>query len=437
MPHIGENYLLHPTAQAIWEAARNTYSTVDNSSALFEIETQLFHLKQEDRDVIEYFNILGRFWLHLDMYENQQWDTPADQSRFKKYIEKKRTLYFLLGLSQNLDDVKGRIMSTKPFPSLNEAFAEIKREESRRQLMIPDPKSQGESSALAVRSHSMNRHQQSRDEDYVPVCEHCHKQWHVKADCWELNGKPAGWKPRSERRKQAHVSTTETQMELKHEPTPFSKEQAGALEKLFSKMMSKAPQPNPPDIYSGVFANRGNQISAYSVNSTQCDQWIIDSGCSDHMTGSKELLDDYQCYPKKAGVRIADGSLSPVEGIGRVRITNEIELFRVLFVPALHCNLISISQLTRDLNCKAVFSSDRCSLQEECSGRTIGTGRLQEDLFIIKGCTGDGGPSERKSRALATSSTNSIDSQVMLWHSRLGHPSFGYLERLLPKLFSG
>ncbi|CAN1303394.1 hypothetical protein LINPERPRIM_LOCUS25826 [Linum perenne] len=110
-------------------------------------------------------------------------------------------------------------------------------------------------------------------------------------------------------------------MELKHEPTPFSKEQAGALEKLFSKMMSKAPQPNPPDIYSGVFANRGNQISAYSVNSTQCDQWIIDSGCSDHMTGSKELLDDYQCYPKKAGVRIADGSLSPVEGIGRVRIT--------------------------------------------------------------------------------------------------------------------
>ncbi|CAN1852228.1 Retrovirus-related Pol polyprotein from transposon RE2, partial [Linum perenne] len=200
-------------------------------------------------------------------------------------------------------------------------------------------------------------------------------------------------------------------------------------------MMSKAPQPNPLDIYSGLFANRGNQISAYSVNSTQCDQWIIDSGCSDHMTVSKELLDDYQCYPKKAGVRIADGILSPVEGIGRVRLTDGIELFHVLFVPTLHCNLISISQITRDLNCKVVFSSDRCSMQEECSGRTIGTGRLQEDLFIIKGCTGAVEPSERRRRALATSSTDSIDSQVMLWHSRLGHPSFGYLERLLPKLF--
>ncbi|CAN1141377.1 Retrovirus-related Pol polyprotein from transposon TNT 1-94 [Linum perenne] len=65
----------------------------------------------------------------------------------------------------------------------------------------------------------------------------------------------------------------------------------------------------------------------------------------------------------------------------------------------------------------------------------IGTGRLQEDLFIIKGCTGAGEPSERRRRALATNSTDSIDSQVMLWHNRLEHPSFGYLERLLPKLF--
>ncbi|CAN1215058.1 hypothetical protein LINPERPRIM_LOCUS44 [Linum perenne] len=195
--------------------------------------------------------------------------------------------------------------------------------------MIPDIKSQGESSALAVRSHQRARQQQTqsqlrdRDEDSILVCEHYHKQWHVKAECWELIGKPADWKSRSERRRRAHVAASENKVEQEPEPTPVSKEQAGALEKLFSKMMSKAPppQPSPPDIYSGLFANQGNNIFAYFVNSTTCDQWIIDSGCSDHMTGSKEVLDDYQCYPKKAGVRIADGSLSPVKGIGRVRIS--------------------------------------------------------------------------------------------------------------------
>ncbi|CAN1827511.1 hypothetical protein LINPERHAP1_LOCUS31949 [Linum perenne] len=268
MPSIGENYLLHSTAQAIWEAARTTYSTVDNSSALFEVETQLFHLKQGDKDATEYFNMLGRYWLHLDMYEAQTWDTPADQERFKRYIEKKRTLYFLLGLNQNLDDVKGRIMSTKPFPTLTEAFSEIKREESRRQLMNPDTKGQVESSALAVRSQQKPRQQQytpnqarDRDDDAIPVCDHCHKQWHTKAECWELVGKPADWKPRQERRRRAHVAASEKQAETEVESGPFSKEQANALEKFFSKVLSKASQqPPPPDMYSGLFASQGGRL---------------------------------------------------------------------------------------------------------------------------------------------------------------------------------
>ena len=50
-PNIGENYILHPTAKAIWDATRKTYSTIDNSSAMFKIEQQLFHLHQGEMDV--------------------------------------------------------------------------------------------------------------------------------------------------------------------------------------------------------------------------------------------------------------------------------------------------------------------------------------------------------------------------------------------------
>ncbi|CAN1840015.1 hypothetical protein LINPERHAP1_LOCUS35936 [Linum perenne] len=267
MPSIGENFLLHSTAQAIWEAARTIYSTVDNSSALFEVETQLFHLKQGDKDATEYFNMLGRYWLQLDMYETHIWDTPADQARFKRYIEKKRTLYFLLGLNQNLDDVKGRIMAKQPFPTLSEAFSEIKREESRRQLMNPEIRAQGESSALAVRSHQRQRQQQynaTKDQDDdVPVCDHCHKQWHTKAECWELVGKPADWKPRHERRRRAHVATSEKQVaEPETESGPFSKEQANALEKLLARafIKSQPPQQQPTDTYTGLFAKQGGKL---------------------------------------------------------------------------------------------------------------------------------------------------------------------------------
>ncbi|CAN1127242.1 Retrovirus-related Pol polyprotein from transposon TNT 1-94 [Linum perenne] len=72
--------------------------------------------------------------------------------------------------------------------------------------------------------------------------------------------------------------------------------------------------------------------------------------------------------------------------------------------------------------------------KEESSERTIGTAELHEDLFIIKG-PNEGSNSEAQRTALAANSLDSIESQIMLWHSRLGHPSFGYLERLLPHLF--
>ena len=446
-PNIGENYILHPTAKAIWDAARNTYSTIDNSSAMFKIEQQLFHLQQGDMDVTEYYNTLGHHWLHLDTYDAQEWDTPEDQLRFRMYIEKKRTLSFLLGLNQDLDSIKSQIMSTKPFPSLTEAFAAIFGEEHRRDLMVgpakTPPTPQVESSALAVRNQYRNNKQVQNstkgEEEEDNYCDHCRRHGHTRSECYFLVGGPPGWKPRSKRRGQAHVAVAAADKQPETESSPFTKEQATALEKFFTKIMSRNPpsqQTNSSsDTYTGLFASQGNNLSAYLVNSKQPAKWIIDSGCSDHMTGSREVLIEFQAYPSTAGVRIADGSLSTVEGIGRVKLNGKIDLFPVLYVPSLSCNLISISQLSRDLQCKAVFSANQCSLQEESSGKTIGTAELHDDLYIMNGAAGGEGLGGQ-SRALVTSnSTNNRDSQIMLWHSRLGHPSFGYLEKLLPRLF--
>ena len=38
---IGENFLLYDTTQEIWEAAREAYSHIENTSELFEIESIL------------------------------------------------------------------------------------------------------------------------------------------------------------------------------------------------------------------------------------------------------------------------------------------------------------------------------------------------------------------------------------------------------------
>ncbi|CAN1819859.1 hypothetical protein LINPERHAP1_LOCUS28873 [Linum perenne] len=257
--NIGENFLLHQTAQEIWEDARDTYSTTDNSSALFEVETQLYNLKQGEMDASEYFNTLGRYWLHLDMYEAQPWDTAKDAKLFKRFIEKKRTLQFLLGLNQSLDDAKSRIMGTKPFPSLKEAFAEVRREESRRKLMLSSQKVPGESSALAVQSKPRSDRNQSKGKEHLPTCEHCHKVGHTKEECWELVGKPADWKPRYARRGRAHTAATGSEKQDEGAgSSPFSKEQYTALQQMLSQIVNSGhPPQKSPEAYTGFFTNKG------------------------------------------------------------------------------------------------------------------------------------------------------------------------------------
>ena len=69
-------------------------------------------------------------------------------------------------------------------------------------------------------------------------------------------------------------------------------------------------------------------------------------------------ISNFQHYKLNQGVstvRIADGSLSKVAGIGTIQLTEDLILSPVLHVPNLDCNMISISKVTHDLNCVTKF----------------------------------------------------------------------------------
>ena len=115
---IGENFLLDETAQEIWEAVRETYFSSENTLELFAIESILHDLWQGDLTVKQYFNTLIRHWQQLDMFESYQWKCPEDDALYRKIVEQKRVFKFLMGLSKDLDDVRGRMIRTKPLSSL-------------------------------------------------------------------------------------------------------------------------------------------------------------------------------------------------------------------------------------------------------------------------------------------------------------------------------
>ncbi|KAK3018953.1 hypothetical protein RJ639_003595 [Escallonia herrerae] len=86
--HISRTYLFLQTAKAIWDAVNKNYSDLENAS------------------------------------------------QSKRHLEKERLYEFLTGLNRELDEVRGRILGRRPLPSIDEAFAEVRREASRRRVML-------------------------------------------------------------------------------------------------------------------------------------------------------------------------------------------------------------------------------------------------------------------------------------------------------------
>ncbi|RVW25921.1 Retrovirus-related Pol polyprotein from transposon RE1 [Vitis vinifera] len=201
------------------------------------------------------------------------------QQHTGKLWKQKRLFKFFLGLNRELDDVRGRIMGIKPLPSLREAFSEVRREESRKKVMMgskEQPAPTLDASALAARSfNSSGGDRQKRDR---PWCDYCKKPGHYKETCWKLHGKPADWKPkpRFDRDGRAHVAANSESTSVP-EPSPFNKEQMEMLQKLLSQVGSGS---TTGDLKSGKMIGSAELCSGlYLLSCGQFSNQVSQASC--------------------------------------------------------------------------------------------------------------------------------------------------------------
>jgi hypothetical protein len=76
--------------------------------------------------------------------------------------------------------------------------------------------------------------------------------------------------------------------------------------------------------------------------------WIIDSGCTNHMTGEKRMFFSYEKNedPQRA-ITFGDGNQGLVKGLGKIAISPYHSISNVFLVDSLDYNLLSISQLCK------------------------------------------------------------------------------------------
>ncbi|RVX21282.1 Retrovirus-related Pol polyprotein from transposon RE2 [Vitis vinifera] len=186
---------------------------------------------------------------------------------------------------------------------------------------------------------------------------------------------------------------------------------------------SDSPLPQPPSSSASQasvasVAQPGN-ASACLTHTSSLGPWILDSGASDHLSGNKDLFSSITTTSALPTVTLANGSQTVAKGIGLALPLPSLPLTSVLYTPECPFNLISISKITRTLNCSITFSDKFVTLQDRSTGKTIGIGRESQGLYHL---TSDSSPAV----------CISTDAPLLI-HNRLGHPSLSKFQKMVPR----
>jgi hypothetical protein len=124
-----------------------------------------------------------------------------------------------------------------------------------------------------------------------------------------------------------------------------------------------------------------NAVSKPSLSEVTSCSWIIDSGATNHI--SSKLFSDKHNKCTLPPVLLPSGEKAKIVANGSLPLNSVYYLHNVLCVPTFKVDLISVSRLTRDLNCLIIFFPYWCLLQDLVTRRMIGLGKQHNGLYYL------------------------------------------------------
>jgi transposase InsO family protein len=445
-PRLRGSYIRYPTARDVWRAIATTYHDGSDEAQVYALNRQVSRVKQGGRAIEDYFDELQSLWQEIDFRCPNPMEYAGDIEKFNTYLQKMRVYTFLDGLDDTLDGVRAQVVLLSPFPTIEQAYGYIRREATRQGIMIKGIESH--SAAMISKGYRFGKGYDSQSKKFSHSdknklkCTNCGKGRHTKDQCFELVGYPEWWKGdkknKYENKGAAANYATAGDVGSKYQPELKHHDIVNAQQEVIARNIPtvRTAEANYAKGTEGEHHEGEGNNGNFNTNLAKCNitsktensgDWVIDSGATDHMTHNEtELKTRYTS--QKGGIINANGKIYPVKIAGDVVLSNKLCLKNTLVVPSLATNLISVSQLTRDQNCTVLMFPDYCVFQDILTKRIIGHGTRRDGLYYLD---------ELKigSNYIAKGDEVSTKDKIWLWHRRLGHPSFGYMKKLLPNMF--
>ena len=193
----------------------------------------------------------------------------------------------------------------------------------------------------------------------------------------------------------------------------------------------------PPSVRANqvcqVTSSNTSNVALHSVKELPppSRDWIIDSGCTSHMTHDRSAFNTYRSLSSASTLDLGADSSASIVDSGDVRLflrqkngtTSSCLIKSVLHVPKLLYQLLSVSSTVKT-GFQICFNPQGVSLLRLSDASVVATGTLRNGLYTLD-------IDVTTTTSKSSLSPVSLVSSLNTWHERLGHVSAGGIQNMV------
>jgi hypothetical protein len=120
----------------VWDAIATICFIGIDLSQVYELQHRITQMPQREGSTEKYYNDLQEVWCEIDFQRLNPMECAIDIQKYNSLIQEERVFIFLDGLDDRLDNIRNDILQLKPFLIIEQAYAHVRREDTRQAVMI-------------------------------------------------------------------------------------------------------------------------------------------------------------------------------------------------------------------------------------------------------------------------------------------------------------